>query len=216
MGVITNGSGGGSGGGIRYNATNDTIEVKYNGQWVRVMGAGAQWDGYLVNNGNLYESITGGYEYVLGGNSNNKSGEIGVDSSGFFTKCTIGSDNFFGREGQCEALTIDSIDISEKGFTSLYVEGTMSGQYSEPSSQSAAQQYIATVRISANDVILKTVRVATASGKSFTPVTIGQTIDISTLDVSQPIKVSFLAWAYSGNAADTVTTIMHVAKARFR
>ena len=52
MGVITNGSGGGAGGGIRYNAQTDMIQVKVNGQWVDTpYKAYGTFDGMLYNAG---------------------------------------------------------------------------------------------------------------------------------------------------------------------
>lgn len=50
MGVITNGSGGGAGGGIRYNAQTDMIQVKVNGSWVDT-----PYKAYGTFDGTIYE-----------------------------------------------------------------------------------------------------------------------------------------------------------------
>ena len=52
MGVIINTGGGGAGGGIRYNAETDMIQVKVNGQWVDTpYKAYGTFDGTIYDNG---------------------------------------------------------------------------------------------------------------------------------------------------------------------
>ena len=69
MGVIINAGGGGAGGGIRYNAQTDMIQVKVNGQWVDTpYKAYGTFDGTIYNAGvQAVELDNTGYVPLTGG-----------------------------------------------------------------------------------------------------------------------------------------------------
>lgn len=117
MGVITNGAGGGAGGGIRYNAQTDMIQVKVNGTWVDT-----PYKAYGTFDGTIYDAgvqavplDNNGYRYnptytAVGGAS------LGASSFSFTLPGAQSTDRCI--------FTDDAIDLSQWNTLHYIYNGT--------------------------------------------------------------------------------------------
>ena len=114
MGVITNGAGGGAGGGIRYNAQTDMIEVKYNGSWVETpYRAYASFDGVLYDNG--AQAVAWDNTGYARNSSYTPVGGATL-TSGYFNFSTSGMSQYTNK---C-IITDNKVDLS--GWNTLYIQ----------------------------------------------------------------------------------------------
>lgn len=122
--ILNIGEAGGSGGGnIRYNSENDTIEVLLDGEWVKAINAGAQWDGVLYDNGNERTNITGGWDlngYSIEGYS---SVAAGTKGSNYMQTNGVGS-------GKAQLLGIaNKVDVSKYNYINIDYQCTSIATY---------------------------------------------------------------------------------------
>lgn len=119
MGVISNGSGGGTGGGIRYNAQTDMIQVKVNGQWVDTpYKAYGTFDGTIYNAGvQAVELDNTGYVPIA--NGTNMGGAILSDDHFSFYADDMDS-NYTGK---C-ICTMEQIDLTDWHYLNFTYNGT--------------------------------------------------------------------------------------------
>ena len=103
---------------VRYNEEKDCLMVLFDGEWVDSVYAGAQWDGYIYNNGNTYEDITGGFELSTNGSNayvltiQNAQNQLQFSRSGSYATACTGVAN-----------TVNMINTSK--FTKMRVIGTV-------------------------------------------------------------------------------------------
>ena len=109
MGVITNGSGGGAGGGIRYNAQTDMIQVKVNGTWVDT-----PYKAYGTFDGTLYD---GGVQAVPWDNTGYPSSTSATGWQGAVLSADSFKFNLPVAGENYAIITNDKIDLT--GFNTL-------------------------------------------------------------------------------------------------